>query len=50
MYAVAPPTLIVGDASRLREETGWGPTISWEQTLVDLLDYWRKAIAQDPDA
>ncbi|MDV2503960.1 MAG: GDP-mannose 4,6-dehydratase [bacterium] len=42
--------IMVGDASRLREETGWGPIISWEQTLVDLLDYWRKAITQDPDA
>lgn len=30
------------DASRLRETTGWKPEIPFEQTLADLLDYWRE--------
>ena len=32
---------LMGDASRLREATGWTPEIPFEQTLRDLLDYWR---------
>ena len=34
------PTLI-GDASRFREATGWKPEIAFEQTVKDLLEYWR---------
>ncbi|MCB9514143.1 MAG: GDP-mannose 4,6-dehydratase [Candidatus Latescibacteria bacterium] len=34
-----------GDATRLREATGWAPTIPFEQTLRDLLDYWRERLA-----
>lgn len=34
-----------GDATRLREATGWVPTIPFEQTLRDLLDYWRERLA-----
>ena len=33
--------VLVGDAGRLRAATGWEPRISFEQTLRDLLDYWR---------
>ena len=33
--------VIVGDATRLRSETGWAPRIPFDQTLDDLLDYWR---------
>ena len=33
--------LLLGDPSRLREELGWTPEIPIEQTLDDLLDYWR---------
>jgi GDP-4-dehydro-6-deoxy-D-mannose reductase len=35
--------LVVGDASRIKNELGWEPQISLEQTLDDLLDFWRKA-------
>ena len=34
----------VGDASELREDTGWLPAVSMEQTLADVLDYWRDAV------
>jgi GDP-4-dehydro-6-deoxy-D-mannose reductase len=36
--------LIAGDRSRLTSETGWVPRISIDQTLADLLNYWRAAI------
>jgi len=36
---------IVGDARRIREEVGWAPAIPIPQTLDDLLEYWRKALA-----
>lgn len=32
----------VCDASRIRERTGWQATISFEQSLQDILDYWRQ--------
>jgi GDP-4-dehydro-6-deoxy-D-mannose reductase len=32
---------LVCDASRFRAQTGWAPTISFEQSLRDLLDYER---------
>jgi GDP-4-dehydro-6-deoxy-D-mannose reductase len=33
--------LLLGDATKLREETGWEPKYKFEQTMKDLLDYWR---------
>jgi GDP-4-dehydro-6-deoxy-D-mannose reductase len=33
--------VLVGDPSRIRDELGWTPQIPLEQTLDDLLDYWR---------
>jgi GDP-4-dehydro-6-deoxy-D-mannose reductase len=33
--------LLLGDASRLRDELGWTPEIPLERTLDDLLEYWR---------
>ncbi|MFH0777886.1 MAG: GDP-mannose 4,6-dehydratase [Candidatus Eisenbacteria bacterium] len=34
--------ILVGDNSRFEKETGWTPLIPFEQTLNDLLDFWRK--------
>jgi GDP-4-dehydro-6-deoxy-D-mannose reductase len=34
--------LLVGDPSRLRDELGWMPQIPLDQTLDDLLEYWRR--------
>jgi GDP-4-dehydro-6-deoxy-D-mannose reductase len=36
--------LLLGDPSRIRAELGWTPTVPLEQTLDDLLEYWRSAI------
>ena len=33
--------LLVGDPSRIRDEIGWTPSIPLEQTLDDILEYWR---------
>jgi GDP-4-dehydro-6-deoxy-D-mannose reductase len=37
--------LVEGDPTRIREELGWAPEIPLEQTLDDLLEYWRAASA-----
>lgn len=37
----------VGSYARLAADAGWQPLIPWEQTLRDLLDYWRADVAGD---
>lgn len=34
---------LVGDATRLREATGWHPEIPFERMLDELLEYWRRS-------
>ena len=36
--------ILWADYSKFREATGWEPTIPYEQTLRDLLDYWRERV------
>jgi GDP-4-dehydro-6-deoxy-D-mannose reductase len=36
---------LVGDATRLRSATGWAPTIPLDDTLRDVLDWWRTQLA-----
>jgi GDP-mannose 4,6-dehydratase len=36
--------LQVSDTSKFKKHTGWEPQISFEQTMQDLLDYWRSRI------
>jgi len=33
--------MLVGDSSRIQAEIGWTPSIPLEQTLDDVLEYWR---------
>jgi GDP-4-dehydro-6-deoxy-D-mannose reductase len=35
---------ILGDAAKIRRETGWSPQIPFGKTIRDLLDYWRERI------
>jgi GDP-4-dehydro-6-deoxy-D-mannose reductase len=35
-----------GDSSRLRERTGWNPSIGMQTTLGDLLDDWRHRVQE----
>jgi GDP-4-dehydro-6-deoxy-D-mannose reductase len=39
--------LVLGSADRIREEVGWTPAIPIEQTLGDLLDYWRGRVSSE---
>ena len=36
--------LQVPDTTKFKEHTGWEPEISFEKTMQDLLDYWRKRV------
>lgn len=36
--------VIAGDCTKIRKQTGWRPKISFEQSLHDVLDYWREKI------
>ena len=36
--------LLVGDPSKLEQQTGWKRNYSFEQTLEDLLNYWRAKV------
>ncbi|HEX2642857.1 MAG TPA: GDP-mannose 4,6-dehydratase [Thermoanaerobaculia bacterium] len=37
--------ILIGDASKFKADTGWEPRIPFEQTLDDLLAYWRTTLA-----
>jgi GDP-4-dehydro-6-deoxy-D-mannose reductase len=36
--------ILLGDCTRFQRTTGWQPTIPFEVTLKDLLDYWRDRV------
>ncbi len=36
--------MLLGDPARIRAEVGWAPVISMQQTLLDLIDYWRQSV------
>lgn len=38
--------ILVGDNAKIKEEIGWQPEIPFEQTLADLLDWWRGKIGE----
>lgn len=37
-------TVLLGDSSKFRKETGWKPEIPFEKTLKDTLNYWREKV------
>ena len=39
--------LQVPDTGKFRRHTGWHPEISYEQTLADLLNYWRERVMKN---
>ena len=39
--------LQVPDTSKFKKHTGWQPLISYEKTILDLLDYWRIKILKN---
>ena len=42
---VRPTDCLFGDATRLRQATGWEPETGLESTLAGLLDAWRREFA-----
>lgn len=36
--------ILIGDCTKFRKKTGWKPEIPFEQTLTDLLNYWRERV------
>lgn len=36
--------LLIGDNSKFTKQTGWRPEVPFDQTLSDILDYWRERI------
>jgi GDP-4-dehydro-6-deoxy-D-mannose reductase len=43
-YRPSDNLVLWGDRSRIERELGWKPEIQLDQTLTDLLDYWRKEV------
>lgn len=39
--------LLIGDCTKFKKLTGWEPKISFEQTLKDILGYWREFVDND---
>ena len=36
--------IIIGNIEKLKKDTGWSQKITMEQTIADMLDYWRKVL------
>jgi len=36
--------ILLGDCSKFKKKTGWQPKIDFKQSLLDLLNYWRKKL------
>jgi GDP-4-dehydro-6-deoxy-D-mannose reductase len=36
--------ILIGDNTKVKMYTNWQPTYSWEESLEDLLEYWRRNI------
>ena len=39
--------ILWADTTRFRQATGWEPVITFEQTLADLLEYWRERVRRE---
>src|SRR5690606_2172744 len=35
---------LIGDSSKFRQDTGWAPRVPFDQTLRDVLEYWRERL------
>ncbi|MBI4635700.1 MAG: GDP-mannose 4,6-dehydratase [Candidatus Rokubacteria bacterium] len=42
--------VLLGDASKIWKAVGWQPELPFEQTLRDVLEYWRRRVAHGPVA
>ncbi len=39
--------LVIADSRRFRQVTGWAPQIPLQQTLLDILSYWREKVRRE---
>jgi nucleoside-diphosphate-sugar epimerase len=39
--------ILWADTAKFQRATGWEPQIPFEQTLADLLDYWRDRLRRE---
>ena len=39
--------ILWADTTRFHQATGWEPVIPFEQTLADLLEYWRERVRRE---
>jgi GDP-mannose 4,6-dehydratase len=46
----ADVTLQIPSSDKFKAATGWKPEIPYEQTLLDMLNYWRQELARDVPA
>jgi GDP-4-dehydro-6-deoxy-D-mannose reductase len=46
LMRASDPAALRADATKLRQDTGWAPRYSLDQTLADILEYWRTVIVQ----
>jgi len=47
LFRPSDTPVLVGDPARLTADTGWTPQVPFEQTVDELLDYWRDRIRQE---
>jgi len=45
-YRPVDVPVVYGSAEKFRQQTGWEPQIPFEQTLQDVLEYWRKQVCK----
>lgn len=45
-YRPVDVPVVYGNSDKFRQRTGWAPQIAFEQTLQDVLTYWRQQVAQ----
>jgi GDP-4-dehydro-6-deoxy-D-mannose reductase len=48
LYRPADVPVLRGDNARISELTGWKPEISLDDTLVDVLEWWRAKLGREP--
>jgi GDP-4-dehydro-6-deoxy-D-mannose reductase len=39
--------ILIGDSSKFRADTGWQPEIPFDQTLRDIVEYWRQRVERE---
>ncbi|WNC16639.1 GDP-mannose 4,6-dehydratase [Brevibacillus brevis] len=42
--------IVLGESALFRSKTGWAPEISFQQSMEDLLNYWRRIIGEQQQA